>query len=173
MELATTLEQARQGDRQAQGALLTRFQNVWFRFALAQLHDADLAADATQETALRFLRQLPTYRGQSQLQTWSLGIALNVIRECRRRRSENLDGTEAQIAAGGDPTERVELQDERSRVQSALKLLSARQREVLLLRYFEDLSTEQTATAMNCAPGTVKATLHQALRALKAKLAAR
>jgi DNA-directed RNA polymerase specialized sigma24 family protein len=40
----------------------------------------------------------------------------------------------------------------------------------VVLRYFEDLSTEQTAIAMDCAPGTVKATLHQALRSLREKL---
>src|SRR3954469_17738185 len=76
-----TLDAARQGDRAARGKLLTSLQDVWYRFCLAQLHDADLAADATQETGLRFLRQLNQFRGESQLQTWSLGIALNVVRE--------------------------------------------------------------------------------------------
>jgi RNA polymerase sigma-70 factor (ECF subfamily) len=167
------LEQARRGDRKAQGALLTLLQDVWFRFALAQLRDRDLAADATQETALRFLRQLPTYRGQSQLQTWSLGIALNVIREIRRKHTGALDPQiESQLLSPADPIAQIEMNDDYSRLRDAMRALSERQQEVLLFRYFEDLSTEQTAAAMNCAAGTVKATLHQALRALKSKLAA-
>src|SRR5215212_3356518 len=76
-----TLEAARRGDRSACGKLLTTLQDVWYRYCLSQLRDPDLAADATQETGLRFLRQLPSFRGESQLQTWSLGIALNVTRE--------------------------------------------------------------------------------------------
>jgi RNA polymerase sigma-70 factor (ECF subfamily) len=166
-----TIHAARGGDRAACGKLLTSLQVVWYRFALAQLRDNELAADATQETGLRFLRQLPTFRGESQLQTWSLGIALNVTRELRRKRGENLDSdTEAQIAAREDSVNELEQVDDRAQVQWALQQLSPRQREVLVLRYFEDLSTDETAAIMKCAAGTVKATLHQALRAVKTVL---
>jgi RNA polymerase sigma-70 factor, ECF subfamily len=166
-----TLNAARSGDRAACGMLLTSLQDVWYRFALAQLRDSEMAADATQETGLRFLRQLPTFRGDSQLQTWSLGIALNVTRELRRKRGENLDSeVEAQIPAREDSFSELEQLDDRMRVQSALQQLSPRQREVLVLRYFEDLSTDETAAIMKCASGTVKATLYQALRAVKAAL---
>ena len=45
-----------------------------------------------------------------------------------------------------------------------------KQREAVVLRFFEELSVEETARAMGCAEGTVKATVHQAIRALKEKL---
>jgi RNA polymerase sigma factor (sigma-70 family) len=48
--------------------------------------------------------------------------------------------------------------------------LPDRQREAIVLRFFEELSVEETAAAMNCAAGTVKATVHQALRAMRARL---
>jgi RNA polymerase sigma factor (sigma-70 family) len=48
--------------------------------------------------------------------------------------------------------------------------LPQRQREVVVLRFFEELSVEETAAAMDCAQGTVKATLHQALRALRKRI---
>jgi len=162
---------ARAGDRAACGKLLTSLQDVWYRFALAQLRDSELAADAMQETGLRLLRQLPTFRGDSQLQTWSLGIALNVTRELRRKRGENLNSdVESQLPAREDSFAELEQLDNRAQVQWALQQLSPRQREVLVLRYFEDLSTDETAAIMKCASGTVKATLHQALRAVKAAL---
>ena len=47
---------------------------------------------------------------------------------------------------------------------------SDRQREAVVLRFFEELSVDQTAAAMECAAGTIKATVHQALRILKTKL---
>jgi RNA polymerase sigma factor (sigma-70 family) len=64
----------------------------------------------------------------------------------------------------------AEESERRNNLHATLSDLPDRQREVVVLRYFEDLSTEQTAVAMNCAVGTVKATLHQALRSLRGKM---
>jgi RNA polymerase sigma-70 factor (ECF subfamily) len=169
---AATIEAARRGDRAARGRLIGALQDVWYRFCLSLLGSSDRAADATQETALRFLKQLETFRGDSQLQTWSLGIALNVTREIKRKMRFDLAlENEQQLATeqsyadlGAEQTEEHEI------VQKLLASLPERQREALVLRFFEDLSTEQTAAAMHCAQGTVKATVHQALRALRRKM---
>jgi RNA polymerase sigma-70 factor (ECF subfamily) len=169
---AAAIEAARGGDRAAQAQLLSALQDVWFRFCLSQLRgDRDAAADATQETALRFLKQLGSFRGESQLQTWSLSIALNVVREQRRKRRMTDDDANlalAQLApersSGGAATDEAEL------LKQTLASLPARQREAVTLRFFEELSVEETAAVMNCATGTVKATVHQALRALREKL---
>ena len=166
-----TIDAARRGDRPAQGRLLTALQDVWFRFCLSQLRDQDLAADATQETALRFLRQLANFRGESQLQTWSLGIALNVVREQKRKRSPELLDRDPELAAERSSVgSRLEDAEEQNQMRAMLDTLPDRQREALTLRFFEELSVEQTATVMNCAAGTVKATVHQALRALREKM---
>jgi RNA polymerase sigma-70 factor (ECF subfamily) len=179
---AATIEQAQRGSRTAQEALLRELQDVWFRFCLGMLRDADLARDAAQETALRFLRQLPGFRAESQLRTWSLSIAVNVVREMRRGRRPpisdadfDFDQLTPQRSAGGssdgpgacDALERAEAQD---LLRATLRELPERQREAITLRFFEELNTEQTSTAMGCAAGTVKATLHQALRALRTKM---
>jgi RNA polymerase sigma-70 factor (ECF subfamily) len=167
---AAAIEAARRGDRAAQAQLLSALQDVWFRFCLSQLRgDRDAAADATQETALRFLKQLGSFRGESQLQTWSLSIALNVVREMRRKRGfETLDAAPEPQAA----TLRLAHldADEGALLKQTLASLPDRQREAITLRFFEELSVEQTAAVMNCATGTVKATVHQALRVLREKL---
>ncbi len=170
--IPASLESARRGDRKALAVLLTSLQDTWYRFSLSLLHNPDLAADATQETALRFLKQLPTFRGQSELKTWSLGIALNVTRELKRQRpfTTDPDQAPAPIDPHDEPVDALDLTEQRERVRELLTHLSDRQREVVTLRFFEDLSTDETAAAMNCAAGTVKATLHQALRALRDKL---
>src|SRR4051794_41715148 len=82
--------------------LLRGLQDPWYRMCLGLLADADLARDAAQETAVRFLRQLPGFRGHSQLRTWSLGIALNVVREMKRRRGRERSLGEGE-ADGADP----------------------------------------------------------------------
>ena len=166
------IDAARRGDRPAQGRLLRSLQDPWYRFCLSLLGgDAERARDATQETALRFLRQLPSFRGQSRLSTWSMGIAVNVVREMRRAggRTVSDDGRHAdsRAAPGDAPGEAASAGEQRDLIRSVLAGLPERQREVVALRYFEELSVEETAKAMDCAPGTVKATLHQALRAIR------
>ena len=169
------LQAARGGDRDALAALLRALQDSWYRMSLSLLGDADLARDATQETAIRFLRQLPGFRGESQLRTWSLGICLNVVREIRRwsRGHRSMaDGFEATGPADVAPLPDVLLAqaEETQALRAMLVTLPDRQREAIVLRFFEEMSVEQTAEAMGCAPGTVKATVHQAIRALRRKL---
>ncbi len=58
-------------------------------------------------------------------------------------------------------------------VAAAVRALPARQRAVVVLRFFEDLSVEDTAEALGCTTGTVKSQTHRALQALRGKLPAR
>jgi RNA polymerase sigma-70 factor (ECF subfamily) len=169
-----TIDAARRGDRQAQGRLLRDLQDPWFRLCMSLLGDAEKARDAVQETALRFLKALPTYRGASTLMTWSMGIAINVVREMRRskRHASTDDDLVAAPLAGREtpPPEHAANVENRQLVRDLLTQLPERQREAVVLRFFEELSVEQTATVMDCAEGTVKATIHQALRSLKKKM---
>lgn len=171
----TTLQAARRGDKDALGLLLRELQDSWYRMSLSLLSNPDLADDATQETAIRFMRQLPGFRGESQVRTWSLGICLNVAREIRRwSASRRMSGTDVEAINLADPAPAPDASAERVEevrsLRDLLALLPERQREAMVLRFFEDMSVDQTAEAMGCAPGTVKATVHQALRALRRKL---
>jgi RNA polymerase sigma-70 factor (ECF subfamily) len=171
-----TVEAARQGDRAAQARLLQQLQDPWFRMCMGLLDRSEDARDAVQETALRFLRQLPQFRGESSIMTWSMGIAVNVAREIRRKKRP-MQPFEADMEPPIRTHRHVESPDEHAASSEAhrvlwgtLNELPQRQREALLLRYFQQLSVEETAVAMDCAVGTVKATVHQALRSLRAKL---
>jgi RNA polymerase sigma factor (sigma-70 family) len=128
---------------------------------------------------LLFLKTLSQFRAQSSIKTWSLGIALNVVREMRRTRShdaieiaaaERASTELGEVGRAGSPVDSAASSELRSVLSAGLNDLSDRQREAVVLRFFEDLSVEQTASAMNCAPGTVKATVHQALRNLRRTL---
>jgi len=167
------IEAARRGERDAQSRLLGHLQDPWYRLCLGLLGDAELAREAVQETALRFLRDLHKFRGGSQLKTWSMGIAINVSRELRR--APRASGGWEEVAAGepaatNDPASEVAGDEQREALRAVLAGLPDRQREAVVLRFFEQLSVEETAAAMSCAPGTVKATVHQALRVLRQKL---
>ncbi|HEX2972811.1 MAG TPA: sigma-70 family RNA polymerase sigma factor [Tepidisphaeraceae bacterium] len=168
-----TIKAAQMGRREAMAELLRSLQDPWFRLAVTLLGSREEARDATQEAALRFVRDLPHFGGQSQLRTWAIGLALNVIREHRRKRPMTfLAEMEGQSPLPG-PAVQVELAEQLQVLRSLLEELPDRQREALILRYFEDLPVQEAATVMNCATGTIKATVHQALRALRRRMTTR
>jgi len=165
-----TVAAARRGDRVAQAALLRAFGDQWYRMVLRLLGDVEAAREATQETALRFLKQLPSFEGRSEIRTWSLGIAINVAREMRRGR--RLDEFTIEMAPAVDgPDQELEQRELAEIVNRRIDALPLRQREAVVLRFFEELNVEQTATAMGCAEGTVKALVFQGLRNLRKSLA--
>jgi RNA polymerase sigma-70 factor, ECF subfamily len=174
---AATLTAAQAGDRDSRAILLRELEDPWYRMCLSLLRNPDEARDAAQETGLRFLRQLSGFRGESQLRTWSLGIALNVAREMKRSAGRmavvaDAGGMADRCHDGGDwsPADTVMAEESREVLLDTLADLPQRQREAIVLRFFEDLSVEDTAALMRCAPGTVKATVHQALRSLRRRL---
>ena len=129
------------------------------------------------------IAQFRRFRGDSRLRTWSIGIAINVVRELRRASGPTVslgDGdTMAALtwrATGRGPSPppappgAAEAAERREVIHAVLAGLPPRQREAVLLRFFEELSVEETAAAMACAPGTVKATVHQAIKSLREKL---
>ena len=154
--------------------MLRDLQDPWYRLCMSLLGDPERARDAVQETALRFLKALPSYRGASTLMTWSMGIAINVVREMRRSRrhaSTDDEGLAAPLAERSPlPPEKAATSENRQLVRDLLSQLPERQREAVVLRFFEEMSVEQTARTMDCAEGTVKATIHQALRSLRRKM---
>jgi RNA polymerase sigma-70 factor, ECF subfamily len=168
---AITLESARRGDRDAQNRLLRTMQDVWFRFALSQLGDEHLARDATQETALRVLTRLADFRGESSFKTWSIGFALNVCRELRRSKLRLADVDHVQQAEPASEADALDAgligQESAGRVRALIDGLPPRQREAMVLRFFEDMSIDEVARSMDAAPGTIKATIFAAMKKLK------
>ena len=81
--------------------------------------------------------------------------------QLRRREKDHL--LHEPVATGTDATERIGLWSE-------IGALPTRQRAVLVLRYYEDLSEEQTAAVLGCSRGTVKSQTHDALRKLRSRL---
>lgn len=167
---AEVVAAAQRGEVAAQERLLRGLQDVIYRFCLAQLGEAEATEDATQETALRLLRRLDNFRGDSQIKTFALGIALNVCRESRRQAKRfpaeglPIDETPSSQAAASEAFQRNEAH---ARLHRLLDRLSARQREIVVLRYLEQLSVAETAATVGVATGTVKATAAQALAKIR------
>lgn len=148
--------------------LLRGLQDILWRFCLSQLRDPVAAEEAVQETATRLIAAVSRFEGRSTAKTWALGVALNVCRECRRRRQRAcVDEFPEPVDHRPLPETRAHQAEQEDAVREALAGLPSRQREAIVLRYFEQMSVEEAASAMGCAAGTVKASVWQGLRALR------
>jgi RNA polymerase sigma factor (sigma-70 family) len=131
--------------------------------------DRDAAIDAVQEACARALARWRRVGNMERPDGWVYMTAVNVLRRRGRLREAALpEHEELQSIAESDPVADAVLT--RVAVGASLAKLTARQRQVVVLRCLTDLSTADTARALGCAEGTVKATLHQALTAMRATL---
>lgn len=132
------------------------------RLAEAITRDPEEARDAVQEGFANALRELARYGGRGSFEGWVWLCVLNAARMSRRR-SHRRGLPSAQEPAGGenDSTARD------SRLLEQVAALPERQRIVLFLRYFADLSYAGIAEVLGVAPGTIAATLHAAHRTLR------
>jgi RNA polymerase sigma-70 factor, ECF subfamily len=128
--------------------------------------DPGRAEDLTQEAFARAFRRWSTVSKFERPVAWVYVVALNAERKRWRRErqapeTEPLAGTVPDVAGGVLST---------IVVRDALARLPARQRAAVVLRYLADLTVADIANVMGCAEGTVKATLHHALRNLRVDL---
>lgn len=145
--------------------LFERHKDYVFRLAWGFLGSPDLAEDVTQEVFLRIAQGRRRWRARARFRTLLYQITLNTCREIRRRRAKESDLAPAETE---DRLPVVDVPDPRlSDLAGSLAALSDRQREVVVLRYFEGCSTRETARILGCREGTVKSHLHRALDAMR------
>ena len=134
--------------------------------------DAGEAEDLVQECLFKVARRWRRVRRMAQPQAYArrmlVNLALDGARGRARRRGE-LDGTSA-VADGPAPDLFIGLET-RAELVDALARLTPRQRAVLVLRYFDDLTEAQTAKVLGCSPGTVKSNASRGLARLREVLA--
>lgn len=130
----------------------------------ALLKDADLAQDMTQETFLRAYRGLRHFDGANE-KAWLTRIAVNLCRD--QWKSRWFRHMDRRVTPEMLPEPVVPTDERDGRVLEAVQALPARLREVVLLRYFQDMDMEDTARALGVNRATIYRRLDKAHRALK------
>ena len=156
------VRRAQAGERQALVDLVETYQGQVYSLALSFMRDPADAADMTQETFVRLLRSLGSYRGDTAtFRTWLYRLAVNICLDgLRRRGKQPLTLSQHPDLVSADeweqPTWRAEWRESAAEVRAALAALPARQRVALTLHYFQESSYEQIADAMGVPLNTVK-----------------
>ena len=148
--------------------LYRRHAPALYRFVVLRV-GAESADDVAQETWLRAMRRLATYRGTAAFRTWLTGIALNVSRE-NWGRLRQIGLVEEGLVASPHSRSAVQASGERTDLVAAVKQLTEATREVWLLHDVEGYTHAEIASFLGIAPGTSKSQLHKARRAMRALL---
>jgi RNA polymerase sigma-70 factor, ECF subfamily len=162
--------------------LIEQYQFRLFRYLVYITGDRTRAEDFFQETWIRVLERGHQYDGKSRFEGWLFAIARNLVIDWQRQRKvQSLDAL-----TDSDQAHPLQVKDERSasalqavlnseqdaQVQGALEQIPAIYREVLLLRFQEELQIEEIAGVLGTPPSTVKSRLYRGLEALRGTLGA-
>lgn len=163
--------------------LIVRYQHRLLRYLLYLTGHREMAEDLFQEVWMRVLVRGSQFNGQARFETWLFTIARNLVIDQRRKRTacsldELFEGNgdddrpmsfEAQ---DGEPTpfDRVSNLEDRERIARALLELDTLHREVLVLRFHEELSLEEIAKVTRAPLSTVKSRLYRGMAMIKPKL---
>jgi RNA polymerase sigma-70 factor (ECF subfamily) len=161
--------------------LIEQYQYRLLRYLLYLTGSREAAEDFFQETWVRVIDRGHQYNGKFKFETWLFTIARNLVIDFRRRKtagsldalSEPGEGQPMAEPAAPDNLSAADLaaaHEESERVWAALVRLPAFYREVLLLRFQEDLSLEEIAAVVAAPLSTVKSRLYRGLSELREKL---
>ena len=168
------ISRARGGDRDAFGELVEQYRDNVYRLAYRMCGNAYDADEAAQEAFVAAWRALPNFRGDAKFSTWLYRLTTNAAIDVMRREKRHQtvgDGEMVDLADDADsPQETVERTEQQETVQKALATLSEEYREVLLLRYMEELDYAEIAEVLQLPSGTVKSRINRAKAALKTAL---
>jgi len=172
----------RSGDRAALGAILPVYQFRLYRFLLRMVREPAMAEDLFQQTWVRVMEKISSYDTRHRFDAWLFSIARNLaIDHLRRKPGFSLDAVEEDGQApidrlegsGADPLEQV-LEFERGTIlAAAMEELPAIHREVLTLRFEEDMKLDEIAIVAGIPLSTVKSRLHRATDGLRRLVEAR
>lgn len=181
----TLVAQALSGDRAAFGTLVERYQDAVYRIVRRTSRvDADRAEDLAQETFLRAFRALARFRGECSFASWLFRIATNLTINRVTTLAARADRTTTSIDAPSratnserpmepadpratSPAARIEREEVKSAIESALTRIPDDYRAAVVLRDVEGLDYDSIAAVLEVPVGTVRSRLHRGREALR------
>jgi RNA polymerase sigma-70 factor, ECF subfamily len=168
--------QLRNGNINAIAGLMERYQHRLYRYLLRLVSQPSTAEDLFQQTWMRVMQRIKSYDPRRSFEGWLFAIAHNLaIDFLRRRQPESLDEpsdsgeTQSERTQSSDPgaLDCLLSQERADWVARIVENLPISFREVLTLRFEEEMKLEEIAMALDIPMGTVKTRLHRALKALR------
>ena len=165
------IARARQGDADAFEQLVVAYRDQVFRLALRMCGNEADADEVAQEAFLSAWKALPNFRGDSQFSTWLYQLTSHAAIDLMRREKRQIAAEDiTEVSApdpGPSPQQQAERSETRQAVRDAMGQLSPEYRQIVVLRFLQELSYEEIGAVLKLPPGTVKSRLNRAKSQLK------
>jgi RNA polymerase sigma-70 factor (ECF subfamily) len=168
-----------QNEKSAFAELFKFYQNYLFKLCFSYVHNEQEALDLLQEIYIKLYKNINKYDDKYPFHPWIRRVAVNTCLNEKRKNtltcipldSGNEDySLEEQLASMDDTQQEVEGSEMAQIIKQHINTLPEKQRMVVILRYYEDLSYEEISELMKIPLGTVKTDLYRAKNALKDRL---
>jgi RNA polymerase sigma-70 factor, ECF subfamily len=167
---ADLIRRWQQGDADAFGAVVRRWQRPVARFLARYIGTDAAVADLTQEVFLRAHRAVGRYREEGAFATWLYRIALNLARDAARRARRAPAPLPLEVPARSAAVDSWDRRELAETVSHALAELPEPHREVLVLRHYEGLNFEQMSRVLGVPASTLKSRFAVAIGWMRARL---
>jgi RNA polymerase sigma-70 factor (ECF subfamily) len=174
---------AQAGDMLAFEEMVARHRDKIYARAYSMMRNEDEAVDLSQEAWVKGWQRLKQFQGEASFGTWMTRIVINLCLDAlRRKKRQHADSIELMAEESGgverhmpvvtvNPTEGLEREELRQRIELAFGQLSEAHRTVLVLHEFDGLEYKEIAKVMSCSIGTVMSRLFYARRRMAALMA--
>lgn len=158
---------AKLGDKEALNEIVDVYYDEIYKFLYRRMGNKAAAEDVTQDTFIKFIKNLPYYKEKNKLKSFLFTIAINTSNDYFRRYKQELFFLTLDNI-GEEITEDKTLQKEDALiVREAVLSLPDIQRDVIILRFYHDLKIKEIASVQKVPVPTVKTRLRRALKVLK------
>lgn len=171
---------AQEGEERAFDELVARYQTRVTHLVYRYVKNTDVALELVQDIFLKLFKNLFRFKGESKFSSWLFRIAVNdcidYLRKVKVRKEQSLDSLQEQ---GFDPhetrgeaftAEQYESREEQTRVRHALANLNEKQKAVVVMKIYEEMTFEDISEVLQIPVSTVKSRLYKALSTLGADL---
>ena len=178
---------SRDGEETAYRELIRRYERPVFSLIFRMVRDREIAEDLSQETFIKVLNAISTYRPEFKFSSWVFKIANNTAIDHLRRREldtlslegsphaatpEAMEATALQLGTGvASPLDDVASRELGGEIEAAINRLRPEYRSCILLRHVEGRAYEEIADILGLPLGTVKTYIHRARNELRVMLA--
>jgi len=157
------------GDTDALAELIERYQKPLRYFISGLLGDSKMIEDIFQDTWLVALKQISTLKKPDAFGAWLYRIARNKIYQ-QLRRKKRVAEIEESLSVPNDAEEPTFSAEDAAKIHKCLAGLKTQHKEVLMLRFLEQMSYQQICQVLNCNLGTVKSRIYYAKHALRKEM---
>ena len=170
LEEQELLTRAKGGDKAALSALIEQNYKTLNGFIIKLTGDIYHSEDLLQETLMKAIINIKSYKGESKFSTWLIKTALNLYRNnYNRQKKIKFDelSDDSFVSNGSEVEDKIETKLQVEEVLKELQALSYEKRVTFILKHYYGYSLEEISNIMGCAEGTVKSRLHNTIKGLK------